>query len=52
MGMLQPIASTYKTIYDYLRNLNTAKVTTAVALTKEMEEKVLNKIVELTGNKT
>ena len=50
--MLQPIASTYKTIYDYLRNLNTAKVTTAVALTKEMEEKVLNKIVELTGNKT
>lgn len=52
MVMLQPIASQYTTIYDYLKNMNIAKVTTAVALTKEMEEKVLNKIVELTGNKT
>jgi len=52
MVMLQPIASQYTTIYDYLKSMNIAKVTTAVALTKEMEEKVLNKIVELTGNKT
>ena len=52
MVMLQPIASQYTTIYDYLKNMYVAKVTTAVALTKEMEEKVLNKIVELTGNKT
>ena len=52
MVMLQPIASQYTTIYDYLKNMNIAKVTTAVALTKEMEEKVLNKVVELTGNKT
>ena len=52
MVMLQPIASQYTTIYDYLKNMYVAKVTTAVALTKEMEEKVLHKIVELTGNKT
>ena len=52
MVMLQPIASQYTIIYDYLKSMNIAKVTTAVALTKEMEEKVLNKVVELTGNKT
>ena len=52
MVMLQPIASQYTIIFDYLKNMNVAKVTTAVALTKDMEEKVLNKVVELTGNKT
>ncbi|MFT4576654.1 MAG: F-type H+-transporting ATPase subunit delta [Polaribacter sp.] len=52
MIMLQPIATQYTIIYDHLKNMNIAKVTTAVALTKEMEEKVLHKIVELTGNKT
>lgn len=52
MVMLEPIASQYTIIYDYLKSMNVAKVTTAVALTKDMEEKVLNKVVELTGNKT
>jgi F-type H+-transporting ATPase subunit delta len=52
MVMLEPIASQYTIIYDYLKNMYIAKVTTAVALTKELEEKVLYKIVELTGNKT
>ena len=52
MVMLQPIASQYTIIFDYLKNMDIAKVTTAVALTKEMEEKVLAKVVELTGNKT
>ena len=52
MVMLQPIASQYTIIYDYLKNMNVAKVTTAVALTKDMEEKVLKKVVELTGNET
>ena len=50
--MLQQIASQYTIIYNYLKNMNVAKVTTAVALTKDMEEKVLKKVVELTGNKT
>ena len=52
MVMLEPIAAQYTIIYDYLKNMNVAKVTTAVALTKDMEQKVLDKVVELTGNKT
>jgi len=52
MVMLQPIASRYTIIYDYLKSKNVAKVTTAVPLTKDLEEKVLSKVVELTGNKT
>ena len=52
MVMLEPIASQYTIIYDYLKSMDIAKVTTAVALTKDMEEKVLRKVVELTGNKT
>lgn len=52
MVMLEPIASQYTIIYDYLKSMNIAKVTTAVPLTKDLEEKVLNKIIELTGNKT
>ncbi|MBL4905441.1 MAG: ATP synthase F1 subunit delta [Flavobacteriaceae bacterium] len=52
MVMLAPIASRYTIIYDYLKSMHVAIVTTAVPLTKEVEEKVLNKIVELTGNKT
>ena len=52
MVMLHPIASQYTIIYDFLKSKDIAKVTTAVPLTKELEEKVLNKVVELTGNKT
>ncbi|WP_347173175.1 ATP synthase F1 subunit delta [Polaribacter uvawellassae] len=52
MIMLAPIAQQYTIIYDFLKNMDTAKVTTAVPLTKSLEEKILEKIVELTGNKT
>ncbi len=52
MVMLEPIAAQYTIIYDYLKSKDVAKVTTAVPLTKELEEKVLSKVVELTGNKT
>lgn len=52
MVMLQPIAQQYTIIYDFLKSMDTAKVTTAVPLTKELEEKVLQKVVEITGNKT
>ncbi len=51
MSMLTPIARQYSVIYDYLKSMQVAKVTTAVPLTKELEDKVLTKIVELTGNK-
>ena len=51
LGMLESIAKQYSIIYDFLRHMQVAKVTTAVPLTKELEAKVLAKIIELTGNK-
>lgn len=50
MVMLEPIAKQYSIIYDYHKSMQVAKVTTAVALTKELEDKIQAKIVELTGN--
>jgi len=52
MVMLESIASSYTIIYDHFKNMHVATVTTAIPLTKDLEEKVLSKIVELTGNKT
>lgn len=49
--MLLSIAKKYADIYNFLKNIQIAKVTTAVEITKEIEKKVLAKIVELTGNK-
>jgi len=49
--MLESIAKQYRIIYDFLKNIQVAKVTTAVAITKEIEDRVAAKIVELTGNK-
>lgn len=51
MNMLLSIAKQYAIIYDHLKSVQVAKVTTAVPLTKELESKVMAKIVELTGNK-
>jgi F-type H+-transporting ATPase subunit delta len=51
MSMLESIAKQYTIIYDHSKSIEVAKVTTAVPLTKELEEKVLAKIGELTGNK-
>ena len=50
IAMLEPIAKQYSIIYDYLKHMQVAKVTTAVPLTKAVEEKVLAKIVALTGD--
>jgi len=50
MVMLESIAKQYAVIYDYHKNIKVAKVTTAVALTKELEDKIQAKIVALTGN--
>ena len=50
MMMLEVIAKQYAIIYDYDKNIQVAKVTTAVALTKELEDKIQAKIVEITGN--
>ena len=51
MNMLLSIAKQYAIIYDFLKRIQVAKVTTAVPLTKELETKIMAKIVELTGNK-
>ena len=50
MVMLESIARQYAIIYDYHKNINVARVTTAVALTKDLEDKIQAKIVALTGN--
>ncbi len=50
MVMLEPIARQYGFIFDHYKSMQVAKVTTAVALTKELEDKIQAKIVELTGN--
>lgn len=51
LAILEEVAKQYTIIYDHLKHIDIAKVTTAVPLTKEMEKEVLNKVVALTGNK-
>ena len=51
IAMLEPIAKQYSIIYDFDRNMQVAKVTTAVPLTKEIEAQVVAKIIALTGEK-
>lgn len=48
--MLETVAKKYTIIYDTYKKTQVAKVTTAVALTKELEDKIQAKIVSLTGN--
>ncbi|MBE7629236.1 ATP synthase F1 subunit delta [Tenacibaculum piscium] len=50
MTMLASIATQYSLIYNQYKGIQLAKVTTAVALTKELEDKIQAKIVSLTGN--
>lgn len=50
MMMLDSIAKQYTIIYNHHKSLQVARVTTAVPLTKELEEKIQSKIVALTGN--
>ena len=49
--MLKSIAKKYTLVFDHLMHTQVAKVTTAVALTAEVEQLVLDKIVSLTGKK-
>ncbi len=51
ISILESIAKQYSIIYDFHKNMQVAKVTTAVPLTKELEEQVVAKIIELTGDK-
>ncbi len=49
--LLLMVAKKYTILFDFYKHMDVAKVTTAVPLTKEIEDKVLEKVVELTGNK-
>ena len=51
-NILQSIAQQYSIIYDFIKRLDTAIVTTAIPLTTDLEEQILKKVIELTGNKT
>lgn len=51
LNLLESVAKQYTVIYDYLKRIDVAKVTTAVPLTAEIEKQVMAKVVELTGNK-
>ena len=47
--MLDSVVKQYRIIYDFDKNIQVAKVTTAVALTTSLEQKIQDKIVALTG---
>ena len=48
--MLNDVASSYIELYKESQGIKVARVTTAVALSPELEEKVLVKVKELTGS--
>lgn len=48
-SLLPEVASSYVTLFEQQKGNQIAEVTTAVPLTKELEEKVLAKVKELTG---
>ncbi len=50
-GLLEAIANQYTVLYKQHNNEEVAIVTTAVAMTKELEQKVLSKIKDLTDKK-
>ena len=50
LDILEAVASDYQVIYDHLKSIEVAKVTTAVPLTEALEAKVKAKVKELTGH--
>lgn len=50
MLMLNQVAKQYSIIYDYYKNMQVATVTTAVELSSELEAKIQQKVIEITGN--
>ncbi|MCL4165364.1 UNVERIFIED_CONTAM: hypothetical protein GTU68_048378 [Idotea baltica] len=51
LPILGQIAKQFTLIYDHHKGAQIAKVTTAIPLTKELEEKVLAKVKEIVGKK-
>lgn len=52
LNILEAVASDYQIIYDHLKSIEVAKVTTAVPLTAALEQQVKAKVRELTGHET
>ncbi|NIJ44042.1 F-type H+-transporting ATPase subunit delta [Wenyingzhuangia heitensis] len=52
LNVLEAVASDYQIIYDHLKSIEVAKVTTAVPLTAALEAQVIAKVKELTGHET
>jgi len=51
LPILGEVAKKYTVIYDSLKGIEVAKVTTAVPLTEELNQQVLKKVIEITGKK-
>ena len=51
MPILGEVAKKYTVIYDSLKGIEVAKVTTAVPLTEELNQQILKKVIEITGKK-
>jgi len=49
INLLADVAKKYNELYDQLKGIQVAEVTTAVPLTDELKNKVLAKVKELTG---
>jgi len=52
LSLLEIVASDYQIIYDHLKAVEVAKVTTAIPITPELRQQVLAKIKELTGKES
>lgn len=51
LPILGEVAKKYTVIYDSLKGIEVAKVTTAIPLTEELNQQVLKKVIEITGKK-
>ncbi|MDD3722505.1 MAG: ATP synthase F1 subunit delta [Lutibacter sp.] len=51
LPILGEVAKKYNVIYDSLKGIEVAKVTTAIPLTEELNQQVLKKVIEITGKK-
>lgn len=51
ISFLGEVASRYIYLYDLMKGEKVAEITTAVPLTSELEEDILNRVEKLTGNK-
>ncbi len=51
LPILGEVAKKYTVIFDSLKGIEVAKVTTAIPLSEELNQQVLKKVIEITGKK-